>query len=140
MDRYIAILLPIAWAIIATIIALILYRTSDALFEQSFPGEGERRRVKLVGSIAIAAVVFLGLARFTDLSPFTEMTAREQRVSTSALNDHRRAITGLRREYEELRGCMAIAPARECLNSADKIGLEIDRVERGLDEVDPPQL
>jgi hypothetical protein len=136
MDRYIVIVLPIAWAIISTVIALLLYRTSDAFFEQQVPDEKGRRRIKLVGSIVIAGVVFLGLAKFTDMSQFSEIAANQQRVSRAALIEHRQAMTSLRNTYEELRGCIAIARKDQCDNEMEKLAARIESAEAGLNEIE----
>ena len=66
-------LLPIVWAIVATVVGLILYKTSRAFIqdtsveatgrpskEAEFKSE-KRRRIRLTGSIAIATVTFAGL-------------------------------------------------------------------------------
>src|SRR4051794_14213358 len=53
--------LPVMWAIVATAIGVILYKSSDAFFEQVNTGKGTKRQLKLAGSITIAAVAFYGM-------------------------------------------------------------------------------
>jgi len=60
---YLPYFLPILWIAAATVVALLLYRTSKAFVEHRTTSGPETRRVRLVGSIAIALVVFVVLWR-----------------------------------------------------------------------------
>jgi hypothetical protein len=62
---YLSYLLPILWIAASTVVALALYRTSRALVEHTSPSGSGSKRVRLVGSIAIAVVVFILLWRAT---------------------------------------------------------------------------
>lgn len=138
MERYVIIALPIIWAVVSTVIALILYKSSDALFEQRFPVKSERRRVKLVGSIVIAAIVFLGLAKFTDLSPFSDISKNQRRVLVSTLGEHRHNLVVLRNAYEEMNGCVSVTTADQCEQYMIKLEAGLEGVERSFNDVDPP--
>ena len=48
---------PVVWAIVATAIGLVLYKSSSALIEQRKEG----RTIRLTGSVAIAVLTFFGL-------------------------------------------------------------------------------
>ncbi|ESZ56002.1 hypothetical protein X727_33005 [Mesorhizobium sp. L103C119B0] len=54
-------LLPVFWAVVSTGVGVILYRTSSALFESKQLKDGTTRRLRLAGSVTIAALAFLGM-------------------------------------------------------------------------------
>jgi len=49
-------LFPVLWIAAATVVALLLYRTSRAFVQHGSAGDSGTKRVRLVGSIAIAVV------------------------------------------------------------------------------------
>lgn len=66
-------LLPIGWAIVATGIGLLLYKSSSALIQQ----KDKTRTLRFTGSAAIAALAFFGLRwashQLMDLVPVDNM-------------------------------------------------------------------
>lgn len=129
-DKYIPIILPLVWVVVSTVIALILYRTSEAFFEQKVSGRHGAKRIRLVGSVVIAAVVFLGLARFTPVGRFDEKVSNESRVSTAALDDQEEAIVGVRQAFEETKACSALASMSECQARITELESRIVQLER----------
>jgi hypothetical protein len=67
----VTLLLPVLWAIISAAIALVLYRTSEALFESVERSKTRTRRIRLAGSVAIAALAFYGMSKYTPSSRLT---------------------------------------------------------------------
>jgi hypothetical protein len=78
------VLLPVIWAIVSTIIALLLYKTSKALFvsdEKRSENENKvRRRLSLAGSVVIAGIAFVGMKYATPIGNITESGV--DRIST----------------------------------------------------------
>jgi hypothetical protein len=106
--------LPVIWAFTGTIIGLVLYRSSAAFFEQTKRKEGEVRRIRLVGSICIAGVVFLGLWNATPASiqkgvPDDAKLVRRVEVQAAAesLEQANAAATALI-------ACATITPPAQC--------------------------
>jgi HAMP domain-containing protein len=63
--RILLLLMPVIWALVATGIGLLLYKSSSALFEQEIRNTTKTRRLRATGSVAIAAAAFLGMWRAT---------------------------------------------------------------------------
>jgi hypothetical protein len=57
----ITLFLPVIWAIVATALGIILYRTSAALFEDQRRSRTQTRTLRLTGSVVIAGIAFLGI-------------------------------------------------------------------------------
>ena len=57
----ITLFLPVCWAVVSTIIALVLYKSSEAFFESNNKTKGKQRKIRIVGSVTIAAVAFFGM-------------------------------------------------------------------------------
>ena len=64
MDSY-AVLLPLAWLAAATGAALLLYRSSSALFDGDSIGPVKAKRIRLTGSVVIAALAYIGMWQAT---------------------------------------------------------------------------
>jgi hypothetical protein len=62
---YFPVLIPIVWAIVATGLGLLLFRSSEAVFERVQKSKSTKTKLRLVGSVTITAVVFYGLQRAT---------------------------------------------------------------------------
>jgi hypothetical protein len=70
------VLLPILWAIVSTVIALLLYKTSKAVFvsneTRNVKQNTVRKRLSLAGSVVIAGLAFLGMKNATPVENITE--------------------------------------------------------------------
>jgi len=104
-------LLPVLWIMAATVVALLLYRTSRALVEHSSTGPGGTRRVRLVGSIAIAVVVFLLLWKVTPSLVPDPATIRLTPAQERALNERRVALI---QAWARYRACIDMPAVRSC--------------------------
>jgi len=104
-------LFPVLWIVAATIVALLLYRTSRALVEHSSTGAGGTRRVRLVGSIAIAVVIFFLLWKATPSLVPDPATIRLTPAQERALNERRVALI---QAWARYRACIDLPTVRSC--------------------------
>ncbi|MCF6368345.1 hypothetical protein [Rhizobium halophilum] len=99
MRDLLPVFLPVIWLLVATIVALILYRTSETLFEERAAKSTQGRRVRLTGSVVIAALAFYGLKTSTSTAaldvrtgylPVNEVRANllAQKLATAASQLH----------------------------------------------------
>lgn len=108
--------LPILWTIVSTIVSLILYKSSSAFFESKRSREGETRRIRLVGSIVIAALVFLALWRATPAvkpTPLEAFRPRIEEVGERAEN--------VRQRLNLLKACAAMTAVSQCARELDAL-------------------
>lgn len=137
---YLRYLLPIFWIVIATIVALLLYRTSTAVVEQVVHEEKARKRVRLVGSVAIAVVVFVLLWRTTpslNVGPQDRiLVAADVRRLESAKHDYDLALS-------RLDACSRITVVAQCASQLADARIargQFDRIyAETLGEGDRPQ-
>jgi hypothetical protein len=108
---YLRYVLPIFWIVIATIVALLLYRTSSAVVENVVHEEKAQKRVRLVGSVAIAVVVFVLLWRAT---PSVNVAPDDRIVEAAEL----RRLASAKQEYDlalnRLDACSRITVVAQC--------------------------
>lgn len=99
--EYLTLLLPILWAIVATSIGLLLYKSSKAVIEDLIVDEGRRSKIRLTGSFAIAILAFFAMKSATpenrlqgippgyvaiEKSILTTIARGSQQISRSALS------------------------------------------------------
>jgi hypothetical protein len=106
--------LPVIWALVGTLIGLVLYRSSSAFFEQVKRKNGAVRKVRLVGSICIAAVVYLGLWRATPTSLQTGVPDDSKLVPKQELRAAVEALEQAVAAVSSVEGCAAAAAASKC--------------------------
>lgn len=99
----VTLLLPVLWAIISAAIAMMLYRTSEALFESVEKSKTRTRRIRLAGSVAIAALAFYGMSKYTPSSRLTWDT----RGLVAGLNEIDRAAL-------DAQGALAVNDIQSC--------------------------
>jgi hypothetical protein len=114
MREYLITLLPVVWALVATLIAMILYRTSSGLFEQRVQKQTVTRRVRMTGSIFIAALAFVGLAKSTPPNVMTIESRDLVKVPVSEVRMLRDRVHYLENQLVELEGCAAIKGPQNC--------------------------
>ena len=138
MHRYLPVLLPIIWAVVATLVALALYKTSKAFFEgRSANDGGQVRRIRLVGSVVIAAVTFGALWRVTPVQDIRNLdpTSRVEREYLAELEEAARA---LRIEKDRLEACRSMTELSQCASQVDAMGRLVDRVLSAAERVRTP--
>lgn len=98
-------LLPVLWAIVATAIGLVLYRSSNAFFESDRLPSLPAKQIRLTGSVVIAALAFLGMRQATPVSAMEDavagMRARPEHEYGTLVESSRR----LESQMMELAGC-----------------------------------
>ena len=114
MTGYLRTLLPVIWLLVSTLIALLLYRSSSALFEEERASQGGVRRVRLVGSVTIAALAFLGVWRATPTSILTGQDDDHVGVATTQLVASHRAAAALDDAVNKIAACVTNAPIAQC--------------------------
>jgi hypothetical protein len=138
-DFYFRALLPILWAAISTVIALLLYRTSSAFFEQEAKAADGTRRIRLVGSVVIAAVVFVGLWRVTPAAVLTGAGRDQVAFGAQELRDLQ-ATTGVMGDaVTRLEACDATqAVGGDCAEALHVVRTSLDAVQAKLAGLAPP--
>jgi hypothetical protein len=104
------VLIPVVWAIVSSALALVLYKTSSALFEQ----KTDVQRLQLVGSIVIAGAIFGALRWATPTSLVTGTPRDSVIVSKKSLAAIASTIQETKNAIDRLSACTAIAPPQEC--------------------------
>lgn len=113
--------LPILWITVSVMISLLLYKTSDGLF-QRVNSTGERKtQLKLTGSIVIACSVFVLLWKATP--SLSSQVERDDRSSTLQAQIDRLSAASVESQSDlvQLRDCIENSDARECLSIVDRI-------------------
>jgi hypothetical protein len=127
--------IPISWAIVSAFLALLLYRTSSALFHQSIADKQEVRSVRLVGSIVIAGVIFGALKWATPEDLLRNTSADFKVISVSSVNAAYSASETAKNSLDKELACVAISPPQECRaeienlrQSIENLGADIKRM------------
>src|SRR4051812_25442522 len=121
MLEIITLLLPVIWAVIATVIGTVLYKTSQALFEQTNYSKAGRRTIRLVGSVTIAALAFGGMWYAT---PSSRLGGLPQGAVIIESNDAKRMFeltTDLDRSTLELQACANTLNLSQCVEQINSI-------------------
>jgi hypothetical protein len=139
MKEYLITLLPVLWAIVATAIALVLYRTSEGLFEEKIKSASTTRRIRLTGSSVIAALAFLGMAKAT---PERLMTSNPNDtvllpVSDVRLLNDRMAI--IEDQLMELEACVSVRGVQNCIAQLESLRTAISNVKVSVSRIKEPR-
>ena len=111
-SAYVLYVLPLLWIATATAVALLLYRTSEALVEHKLKtADGGTRRVRLVGSVAIAVVVFVLLWKASPPLIPDPSDVRLTSIQEQQLNARRVALT---QAWARLQTCMDLPGISRC--------------------------
>jgi len=134
-EELIRLLLPIIWAIASTLIGLILYKTSSAFFEEFRQKEGSKRKIRLMGSVVIAALTYLALWQSTPSSlqlgvPDDSMIVRRTDI-VAASEDVKEAAAAI----IHLVGCTEITSAAQCAREIELVSDRISEADRKLDSL-----
>lgn len=134
-EELIRLLLPVIWAVVSTLIGLILYKTSSAFFEESHQREGFKRKIRLMGSVVIAALTYLALWQSTPSSlqlgvPDDSITVRSTDIA-AASEDVKEAAAAI----IHLVGCTEITSAAQCVREIELVSDRISEADRKLDSL-----
>jgi hypothetical protein len=108
--------IPVIWAIVSTLIGLVLYKTSEAFFETRHRQDRNSRTIRLVGSAAIAGFAFFGLKWST---PEYMLRGYSHDHLSILLDETRSALVNLE-------GCASISPPSECKPDISALRQRID--------------
>ncbi|WP_322418910.1 hypothetical protein [Mesorhizobium huakuii] len=126
-------ILPIIWALTATAIGLVLYRSSSAFFEQKRNKDGETRRIRLVGSVVIASIAFFGLQHVTPDSSLTGVPPDSILISKFELTEIQEAAEQANAAMGDLLGCAAITTPSQCKAEMDVVRDRLNNIRVRLD-------
>lgn len=124
----IVLVLPVLWAVVAAVIALLLYKTSESVLKGlAIPGI---KGLRLAGSAAIFVVVFLLLRSSTD----TASRPRGQVVAPAELTNLRELAERVENDMVELNGCVATVDAIEpCADKVQQARVDAHRLKQAID-------
>jgi hypothetical protein len=113
-QELLSLVLPVLWALIGTLIGLLLYRSSSAFFSSTQKTQKGTRAIRLTGSIAIAAIAFYGMKAATP--PERLLGARQGTVLVPEykVNELAEFITQLDRTALEVQACVATIVDETC--------------------------
>jgi hypothetical protein len=117
--------LPVVWAITSTILGLIVYRGSSVLFEKTQRDEWPIRRVRLVGSICIAALAYLGFCEATPSAlqiGISEDAMSIRKVDIQAVIE---ALEQANASVSSLDACVAISSSTQCQSELNSVRTRI---------------
>ena len=121
-STYVLYVLPVLWIAAATVVALLLYRTSEALVEHNSSSAGDKKRVRLVGSVAIAVVVFVLLWRASPPLVPNPSDVRLTRVQEEQLNARRVALT---QAWARMQACLDLPAINRCPEQQSDVDVAI---------------
>jgi predicted nuclease with TOPRIM domain len=135
MNTYVILVLPIIWVVVACIVSLILYRTSESFFEDVQEHNGNTRRIRLVGSSVIAAIIYIGLAKYTPVDAITDISNNRMKISRNDLNQLNETISNLSNEILLMQGEPQVTQNHEGQELLTRISSKVSRVEEALKDV-----
>jgi hypothetical protein len=125
-------LLPVLWASLATIIGLVLYKSSEALFEQENVKDSSTRRIRLVGSVVIAGAAFGAMYWATPRSSL-ELKQKDAKCASSSRVDRlTQDWTDLRQKVLDLQACLASQEIQTCQAKSQDLQANVTRVENAI--------
>ena len=126
------IFLPVIWALVATGIALALYKTSAALFDGTEGGTTSTKRLRLAGSVVIAALAFLGLKMSTPRSNLTQVPSDSVIVRKALLNDIKTQGGYSHNAAQDVSACVDIAEPADCKGPVLRLKDRVDELQRAV--------
>ena len=130
--NYITLLLPIIWAVISAIIALLLYKTSDAFFDSTKLKGDKRYKIRVVGSILIAGAVFYALKVSTPEARLEAIDPEIRLVEKLTLKQLDNEIYGIDRISLELSGCIAVNDSIQCKKRIEELRIKISVIKKKI--------
>ncbi|GGB93714.1 hypothetical protein [Pseudoduganella buxea] len=128
MTSYIAMFMPVLWALVAAALALLLYRTSQAAFIGHIATDGTRRQLGLVGSVVIFVVIFVALAHYSPRPLIADLQAGRTSVPAQDLKALESSIGALERAADAVSGCLEVSSASECRAEGSDLQAKVSQV------------
>lgn len=129
-------IIPLLWALVSAALALLLYKTSNGLFEQVSSDREQTRRIRLVGSIVLAAAIFVALKWATPEAIVTGQLRGSAIIPKSKLHSSAGAMQGLRNSFDRLEACASISTMQDCRSEIDSVRSSITSLESALPRAD----
>jgi hypothetical protein len=133
----VSLFLPVIWAAVSTVVALLLYRTSSAFFSQTEKNKSGTRVIRLTGSVVIAAVAFLGMKAATPSQLLLGEDPGLVSVSVSQLDELSALSITVEQTSLALSGCLAAIVNQSCLDKARTLSGDTARLRQGLSDLRP---
>ena len=127
--------IPVVWALVGTLIGLVLYKSSSAFFEQTQKSEGSTRRIRLVGSVVIAALVFLGLRQSTPTPLLTGVPGNSKLVRSAEILGLSEVADQADAAMLSLTGCASISRPDQCRVEMDVVKDRIGQIRARIREI-----
>jgi hypothetical protein len=134
--EYIKLFLPIGWVVVSSVVGVLLYRTSDAFFDSLSKDDTSRKRLKLTGSIVIAAVTFFGIYYVTPRGALDPMPSGMQYVSTVALQRFTDNVGAVQDKMLSLSGCLSISPPKDCAGQLQDVQSSVGSLEQSANHLE----
>jgi hypothetical protein len=125
-------LIPVLWAIVSAAIGLILYKSSSAFFERRDTKEGGVRRIRLVGSVVIAALVFIGLRQSTPTELMLGRPAGSAVVLVRDIQSTKQFLEEANSATNDLLGCATVSPASQCIGQIEAVRSKLNSAKNNL--------
>lgn len=123
-------LAPLVWAIVSTVIALLLYKTSEGIFTHG-GGEGDtKNRLRLTGSVVIAGCVFFALWKTTNPAVMQTGSEKSQGAQARTFQQIANEATEAQLALGELQACIQQVEQPECDGRISGVSSRIDEIAR----------
>ena len=133
--EYVVLLLPVAWALVSAIIGVLLYKSSDALFEQITASRGQKRTFRLTGSIVIAAVAFYGIKSSTPSQNLLTNDPGMIQVSATELRALQNRLSENKNDLIILESCLELDQSGSCRDQLTRLQSRIEEQEKSFKSI-----
>lgn len=130
-------LLPVIWAAAATGIGALLYRSSRALFESSRVTQRGQRRIRLTGSVVIAALAFYGMRAATPSARLQSIPENATVIDRPSMDAIRNLVVRSDRLSLELLGIIEANDTQTAKATAQQLREEIVALKRHVQLAKP---
>jgi len=130
MNAYFWALLSTVWALVATVIGLLLYRSSKAFFELNNTTPKRSQTIRAAGSIVIAGIAFFAMQRAAPSWIISE-SPNGVMISHANFADLRSATRRMDNTVLELKACLSIGNTQKSgAQLSDLCNTQLDEVTR----------
>ena len=129
MTSAIVAFLPIGWAILATTIGLVLFKSSKAFYESRVGDKNRQRRLRHRGSVTIAAVAFCGMWYATDQGL--------KRYSADRQEELQKRVVEIDQLVFRIQGCITVDQHR-CTGEAQELFMKSAELRTFVGATPPP--
>jgi len=135
MREYVVLMLPVVWALVATFIGIILYRSSEAFFESVSGSRNKKKTLRLTGSVVIAVLAFYGIKSSTPGGNLYLNSPSIVQVSSEKLLNIRSKLKDYSDVMIAIESCMELDQAGNCKSQLVQQQKIIQSVIRTIDKI-----